>query len=66
VTTQDPPTLRRADIARLLNVTGERARQITNEDIASQHHSETPTMMGEYGERQVDPENGGGTDGWHA
>ena len=30
VTDQAPPTLRRADIARLLNVSNERARQITN------------------------------------
>ena len=30
VAAQDPPTLRLADIARLLNVSNERARQITN------------------------------------
>ena len=30
MTAKDPPTLRRVDIARLLNVTGERARQIAN------------------------------------
>ncbi len=32
VTDRDPPTLRLTGIARLLNVTGERARQITNRD----------------------------------
>jgi predicted DNA-binding transcriptional regulator AlpA len=32
VTDQHPPTLRRGDVARLLNVSNERARQITNGD----------------------------------